>query len=283
MWAAFPPPFPGKYLTVCVWALTCNQNANWKGSDFQQWILLYLMLSFFLCVCKRVLKDSGVYRWVEKAFLDVLDAELISAPPPQPHAPMTTVHRSPSPPFLSATALLPRAYLLSTSLLPYASHTSLLRGFLLYCPAPRLLINANKSVARLNIKRQRIEAQVGNGERKRTRETDRWAFRAKQHGWENSSRKCDGRVGDFAPLSSEHDYTWHRSSTSGQLTCFRVKERERKQGRERRWVDDGKKKDCSVLYGGYMAFSLIYCTAWWDLCRSSLTVTLYCICTFIIL
>lgn len=106
----------------------------------------------------------------EKAFLDVLDAELISAPPPQSPAPMTAEHGSPPHFSLSAADLLPRSFLLSTSSLPYSSHTSLLQGFLLYCPAPRLHINANKSVDRMNIKRQSIEAQVGSRERDRKRE-----------------------------------------------------------------------------------------------------------------
>lgn len=168
--------------------------------------------------------------------------------------PLSTVHLLPlsSPPPLSCLS-----FLLSTSSFPYASHTSLLWGFLLYCPAPRLHINANKSMARLNIKRQRIEAQVGSRERKRTRKTDHWAFRARQHGWENSSRKCDGWVGDFAPLSSERDYTWHRSDTSGQLIYFRVKKRERTKERKK-WTME-KRLQCALwrLYGFFT--NILHC------------------------
>ncbi|TSN76559.1 hypothetical protein Baya_8712 [Bagarius yarrelli] len=84
-----------------------------------------------------------------------------------PPAPMTAERSSSTNPFLST------ARCSISSLAPFfshASHTSLLQGFLLYCPAPRLHINAIKFVARLNIKRERMEAQVGSRERKTERE-----------------------------------------------------------------------------------------------------------------
>lgn len=69
----------------------------------------------------------------------------------------------------------------------------------------------------------------GRGSRRRwaaeRKETDRWAFRISQHGWENSSRKCDGWVGDFALLCPERDYTWHQSDTGRNLIYLRMKKK----------------------------------------------------------
>lgn len=123
-------------------------------------------------------------------------------------------------------------------------------------------------------------------ERERTGKTDRWAFRARQHGWENSSRKCDGWAGDFAPFSPRAwlhmTPEWH----SGPVYLFQSEEKgASKRERSGGWKEEGERNgmlqyslfltNCSVDYEGNMDLSRIYCTAWWDLVRWLLHYTAY--------
>lgn len=148
----------------------------------------------------------------EKAFLDVWDAELISAPPPQSPAPMTAEHSSPSPPFFPLPPL--------SSLVSFFSPPPLFRtqATPLYSRAFSFIVQFQGCISML-ISMWLDWILKGRGSRRRwaaeREKTDRWAFRISQHGWENSSRKCDGWVGDFAPLCPERDYTWHQSDTGG--------------------------------------------------------------------
>lgn len=222
------------------------------GAISMQWILLYLVLSFIVRPCVCVLKDSGGVQisW-EKAFLDVLNAELISAPPPQSPAPMTTELSSPSPLFLSDATFLPRSFLLSTSSLWRTSHIRLLyRAF-------SFIVQLQGYISML-ISPWRDWILKGRGLRRR------WAAEGERD-WERliaelsgpgsmGERRPPGSVmagwESLRPSAPKHDYSWHWNGTGGCLIYFRVtkgekaRQREKWKTKERSW----RKKCHPTLY-----------------------------------